>query len=630
MARLAPILLAVVALLAPASAHAVVNIEDAAYNPATVTISPGSSVTWHYANDTLLHPHGVQIGDQTICDKTGGSGGLTPDCTSPPFNSPARITYHDVGCDPASDSTCISGQIVVYVPPTASFTASPNPTLRGQTVNFDASASAAPGGTITGYTWDFGDGSSGTGALNFHTYAAAGTYTVRLTVTDDQNKVAVQSQAIQVKVPDTDSDGVDDDHDQCLQIAAFTPTGCPPPPIAVATTAAKKVGSTGAIKSGLSVVVECSGACTAQLEVLDATAARRALALPGPLASGSVSIPAGGGSQLVTLKFTAPAKAVLAKLKNPKLKLRVTVTDEFGRVQTRESSITLSQVKTLGKLPAIGISDQQQGTFSDPLFQVLKLKYARLVTPWNSIFSEPERLDAWLQAAHAAGVRPLVSFEHKRSDHCPAKPCKAPSVGQYRRAWAKFHKRYSWVKDISPWNEANSSTQPTGKRPDLAAAYYNVVRASCRGCRIVAADVLDLNNMRRFLAAFQAKAKGKPRLWGLHNYRDTNRFRQTGTKQLLAAVKGEIWFTETGGIVKFTTQSGKKALPTSESRAKKAMDYMFRLAELNAKRIKRIYVYQWKINFTGDRFDAGVVRPDGTPRPSFDVLTLNASIARKR
>ena len=195
---------------------------------------------------------------------------------------------------------------------------------------------------------------------------------------------------------------------------------------------------------------------------------------------------------------------------------------------------------------------------------------------------------------------------------------------------ASVHRKYPWVRDISPWNEANSSTQPTGRRPDLAAAYYNVVRAGCRGCTIVAADVLDLNNMRRYLRAFLAKAKGKPRLWGLHNYRDTNRFRQTGTRQLLATVKGTVWFTETGGIVKFTTQGGKKALPTSESRARKAMAYMFRLAELDSKRVKRIYVYQWKVNFKGDRFDAGVVRPNGTPRPSFDVLTLNASIARKR
>src|SRR5205814_10110984 len=178
---------------------------------------------------------------------------------------------------------------------------------------------------------------------------------------------------------------------------------------------------------------------------------------------------------------------------------------------------------------------------------------------------------------------------HARGMACPGKHCKGPSARQYTRAWKAFHKKYPWVKDISPWNEANSATQPTGKRPDLAAGYYNVVRASCRGCTIVAADRLDAPNMRRYLYAFLAKAKGKPRLWGLHNYRDTNRFRTTGTRQLLATVKGTIWFTETGGIVSFTTQGGRKALPKSEARAKKAMDFMFKLAELDAKRVKRIY-----------------------------------------
>jgi hypothetical protein len=203
-------------------------------------------------------------------------------------------------------------------------------------------------------------------------------------------------------------------------------------------------------------------------------------------------------------------------------------------------------------------------------------------------------------------------------------------MAQYKRAWSAFHKKYPWVRDISPWNEVNSATQPTGARPDLAATYYNVVRANCRGCTIVAADLLDTSNIRRYVAAFLAKARGKPRLWGLHNYTDTNRFRASGTNALLQSVKGTVWLTETGGVVKFVTQGGKVALPKNETRAKKAMDYMFRLAEQNAARIKRIYVYQWKINNVFDRFDAGVVRPDGTPRPAFDVLTLNASIARKR
>ena len=65
--------------------------------------------------------------------------------------------------------------------PTAAFTAT-----GGQlSASFDASASADADGTIASYAWDFGDASTGTGATPTHPYAAAGTYDVTLTVTDD-------------------------------------------------------------------------------------------------------------------------------------------------------------------------------------------------------------------------------------------------------------------------------------------------------------------------------------------------------------------------------------------------------------------------------------------------------------
>lgn len=280
--------------------------------------------------------------------------------------------------------------------------------------------------------------------------------------------------------------------------------------------------------------------------------------------------------------------------------------------------------------PFVGISDQSPETFADQRFRDLGIRYARLITPWDAITAEPDRLDAWLQGAKAAGVEPLVAFNHKRGEHCPAKPCTLPSVAQYRAMFQAFRAKYPWVRTVSPWNEANHQSQPTGKKPRRAAEYYNVVRSLCRGCRIVAADVLDATNLKRWLGVFKKHAQGKPRLWGLHNYSDTNRFRSRGTQALLQSVRGTVWLTETGGVVKFVTQDGKVALPQSEKRAKRAMDYMFKLAEQNAKRIKRLYVYQWKVNNVFDRFDAGVVRPDGKPRPSYDVLTLNASIARKR
>jgi hypothetical protein len=194
-----------------------------------------------------------------------------------------------------------------------------------------------------------------------------------------------------------------------------------------------------------------------------------------------------------------------------------------------------------------------------------------------------------------------------------------PSVGQYSAAFKAFYAKYPWVRAYQPWNEANHQSQPTGKNPKRAAQFYNVIRSSCHGCTITAADVLDATNLGRWLAAFKKYAKGKPRLWGLHNYTDTNRFRSTGTKTMLELVPGQLWLTETGGIVAFTTASGKIALRHDETRARKAIDFLFRLAR-TSKRITRVYVYQWRKTQTGDRFDAGLVAPDDTARPSLAAL----------
>ncbi len=84
--------------------------------------------------------------------------------------------------------------------PTASFTFTPaNPTV-GQTVIFDGSTIFDPDGTITNYSWTFGDGGTGTGVTTTHAYAAANTYTVTLTVTDNSGNTGTSSAMITVSV----------------------------------------------------------------------------------------------------------------------------------------------------------------------------------------------------------------------------------------------------------------------------------------------------------------------------------------------------------------------------------------------------------------------------------------------
>ena len=91
-------------------------------------------------------------------------------------------------------------------------TANPGGPYRSEDqVSFDGSASYDPDGDALAYAWDFGDGSSGTGAQPTHTYAADGTYTVSLTVTDARGAASpsVQTTATIGNIPPTVNAGGD-------------------------------------------------------------------------------------------------------------------------------------------------------------------------------------------------------------------------------------------------------------------------------------------------------------------------------------------------------------------------------------------------------------------------------------
>ena len=69
------------------------------------------------------------------------------------------------------------------------------------TVTFDASASSDPDGSISRYAWDFGDGNSDSGKTVTHIFSAAGSYTVNLTVTDNEGASANNNKTITVTSP---------------------------------------------------------------------------------------------------------------------------------------------------------------------------------------------------------------------------------------------------------------------------------------------------------------------------------------------------------------------------------------------------------------------------------------------
>jgi hypothetical protein len=285
---------------------------------------------------------------------------------------------------------------------------------------------------------------------------------------------------------------------------------------------------------------------------------------------------------------------------------------------------------------SVGIGEQKAAVFDSPAWRSAKLKRIRVMVPWDyaKIPAGVAEVNDWMNRARAAKQDVLVAFTARRGcyslgKYSKAKACRAPSVAAYRKAFRAFDKTFPWVKTYSAWNEINHASQPTFKSPKRAAQYFNVLRGDCRSrkCRVMAADLLDTSNMLPYLRKFKRYAKGTPKLWGLHNYQDVNRFTSADTLALLRNVRGEVWLTETGGFAGFGTK-----FKYSLSRQKKATKWMFTLADRYTKarrgqaKLTRLFVYSWFGNprTAENLFDSGLVHADGSPRPAYAVFKAKA------
>ena len=287
---------------------------------------------------------------------------------------------------------------------------------------------------------------------------------------------------------------------------------------------------------------------------------------------------------------------------------------------TRLATMLVVLLAALAAAPAagaltIGIADQKPDMFTDPRFLASDLHYARRAVPWDALTSPTQtaQIDAWLDAARAAQVIPLLSFTHSSSNRR-----QLPSPERLLYEFRRFRERYPWVTDYAAWNEANHCGEPTCHRPELVAAYWRKLRTACPKCRILAAEVLDMPNMTSWVKAFRRTAKIEPRYWGIHNYIDANRLRTTGTRRLLAHTTGQIWFTETGGIV-WRRNVARVTFPESAAHAAVATQWVFNKLVPLSRRITRVYLYHWNA-VRGENWDSALVDPGGRSRPALKIL----------
>src|SRR5437660_967088 len=142
----------------------------------------GTIATWHWDFGDGSTPVTTRNPSHTY--STGGSYTVTLTVTDNQ-GAPNTVTHSVAPSQPNQ-------------PPTAAFTAS-CPTL---TCSF-TDQSSDPDGSVTSWQWTFGDGTSGSTTQNpSHTYSAGGSYTVTLTVKDNQNASSSPvSHTVQVTAP---------------------------------------------------------------------------------------------------------------------------------------------------------------------------------------------------------------------------------------------------------------------------------------------------------------------------------------------------------------------------------------------------------------------------------------------
>ncbi|MCB1890552.1 MAG: PKD domain-containing protein [Rhodocyclaceae bacterium] len=125
------------------------------------------------------------------------------------FGSPAFLTFNTEGEYTVTlrlrDSRGGIGEDTLTVtvgganqPPVAVASATPTAGQAPLGVNLIGSGSSDVDGSIVSYAWDFGDGTSGSGANPFHTYASVGTFVATLTVTDNSGDQSSDSVSIVV------------------------------------------------------------------------------------------------------------------------------------------------------------------------------------------------------------------------------------------------------------------------------------------------------------------------------------------------------------------------------------------------------------------------------------------------
>ena len=269
----------------------------------------------------------------------------------------------------------------------------------------------------------------------------------------------------------------------------------------------------------------------------------------------------------------------------------------------------------------IGISDNKPKMFQDENFQALGLANVRIVVPWDGLSYSADRnnLDIWMQGAKARNAKVLLAFDRSRHGK------KNPTAKKLASSLKAILKRYPrQIATVTTWNETNINEK--NKPPKLVAQWYKALIKIFPRTKVIAADTVDVPSLsdwtKRYLKELKKQRVPTPKFWGLHNYVDVNNFTDKRTRGFLKIVKGNVWLTETGGVVERNNGSAQKFRGKGPQHAADATNYLLTSMLRRNPRIKYVFLYHWNSDEPSDiaSWDSSLISSDGAVRPAYDVV----------
>ena len=281
----------------------------------------------------------------------------------------------------------------------------------------------------------------------------------------------------------------------------------------------------------------------------------------------------------------------------------------------------------------VGIGEQDASMFTDPLFTQLGFKRARYFPSWNVALKPQEAALARPVARRRAGARSRAADLVLRRARLGV-----PEEAVQAADGAPVHEG---LQGLPQALAAGEGDQPLERgEPPLAAD----VQEPEAGGAVLQRRARELPRLqdhrggrdrRDEHGALAARSSSGPRRSRASGASTTTATRTSARASSWAArsgcckaVKGEVWLTETGGIVKFVLPNGAHAVPVlgeprqqrdeADVRAREALPQAHQAA---------LHLPLEAVRGGDNRFDAGLIRADGTARPAYNTVRNAAAHA---